>query len=113
MSDHAAQVSIGWTTAPSREIAEQIAHTLVGSGLVACGQITGPVTSIYRWQGELQQEEEFRLILKFSAQREAEVRAALQIAHPYDVPQWVVTHADTGHEAYMTWVHDSAREDRP
>jgi len=106
-------VSIGWTTAPSRDVAEDIAHALVGRGLVACAQISGPITSVYRWQGVVQQEEEFRLIMKFSARNEAQVRAGLTEIHPFEVPQWIVTHADHGHEQYIDWVHDSAREDPP
>lgn len=106
-------VSIGWTTAPSRELAEAIGRALVEKHLVACAQITGPVTSIYTWQGKIQQDEEFRLVLKFSAARESKVRHALTELHPYDVPQWVVTHADSGHEEYIAWIHEQAREELP
>jgi len=111
VSDSNRSVSIGWTTAPSRDVAEEIAHALVGRGLVACAQITGPITSVFRWQGSVQQEEEFRLILKYATNRQREVRAALEEVHPYEVPQWVVTHVDDGHEQYLEWVHDSSRED--
>jgi periplasmic divalent cation tolerance protein len=69
------------------------------------------VTSIYRWQGDICQDEEYRLVLKFSATREKEVHAALVALHPYDTPQWVVTLADSGSADYIAWIHDSGRED--
>ncbi|WP_309381325.1 divalent-cation tolerance protein CutA [Cerasicoccus frondis] len=106
-------IAIGWSTTPSRELAEQIGRALVEKRLVACAQITGPVTSIYRWQGEICQEEEFRLVLKFSAAREKAVHEALVTLHPYDTPQWIVTHADAGSSNYVAWVHDSQHEDAP
>ncbi|WP_309396074.1 divalent-cation tolerance protein CutA [Cerasicoccus maritimus] len=107
------QVAIGWSTTPSRELAVEIGRALVEQRLVACAQVTGPVTSIYQWQGDLCQEEEFRLVLKFPADHEGAVRNALVALHPYDTPQWVVTYADTGSTDYVAWVHDSQREDAP
>ncbi|GHC04966.1 divalent-cation tolerance protein CutA [Cerasicoccus arenae] len=98
------KIAIGWTTAPQREVAESIGRALVDQKLVACAQVTGPVTSIYRWQSKLCQEEEFRLILKFSANRQEAVRDALLALHPYDTPQWIVTLADSSSTDYAAWV---------
>lgn len=107
------QVAIGWSTTPSRELAVEIGRALVEKSLVACAQVSGPITSIYQWQGEVCQEEEYRLVLKFPAAREGAVRDALSALHPYDTPQWVVTNADAGSADYAAWVHDSQREDAP
>ncbi|MEO0794967.1 MAG: divalent-cation tolerance protein CutA [Verrucomicrobiota bacterium] len=112
MNDSSQPISIGWSTTPTRNDAESISHALVDKGLIACAQITGPVTSIYRWKGKVE-DEEYRVIFKFASHKEGEVRDALQELHPYDVPQWIVTHADTGHPEYASWVHDSTFDDSP
>lgn len=102
-----APIAIGWTTAPDRALAEKIARALVERQLVACAQITGPVTSVYRWKNEVCQEEEFRLALKFSTAREEELHAALVELHPFECPQWIVTQVDSGSADFIAWVHES------
>lgn len=97
-------IAIGWTTLPTRDQAESLGHTLVERQLAACAQVSGPVLSIYSWEGKIDREEEFRLTLKFATARQADLQAALIAAHPYDTPQWVVVHADHTLAAYAEWV---------
>jgi periplasmic divalent cation tolerance protein len=97
-------VMVGWTTTPDRATAEVIARTLVEAHLVACAQISGPISSIYRWEGKVESTEEFRLTVKFLASRASEIEACLTARHPYETPQWVFCPAAGGSEKYLNWV---------
>lgn len=54
------------TTCGDNQDAKLIAEALVGSGLVKCAQIF-EVNSIYKWEGEIMDETEFRIELKATA----------------------------------------------
>ena len=94
---------IAWTTVAHREDADRLAVGVISRNLAACVQIEGPVVSHFRWQGQDQRAEEFRLTFKFlPSQREALERHVLQ-AHPYDTPEWLVVRADHVGEKYLSW----------
>src|SRR5690606_390585 len=79
---------VGWTTVETREQADTLARELVEARLVACVQVEGPIRSTYRWQGRVQQGDEYRLTVKYVAQRQAEIETWLLTRHPYDNPEW-------------------------
>ena len=92
------------TTLPAREAALQLARDAVTARLAACAQVDGaPLTAVYRWQGALCEDEEWRISFKtVPAQAEA-LRQFVAARHPYDVPQWVVVPAQAS-AAYGAWV---------
>lgn len=96
-------VMIGWTTTADRATAEQLARGLVEARLAACAQVSGPVTSVYRWAGAIEESTEFRIAVKFAASRSAEIEAWLSQHHPYKTPQWLACPA-AGSEKYLNWV---------
>ena len=100
----ASDIMIGWTTTASREQAESLGRGLLEAGLVACAQIDGPVTSLYRWQGTIESGEEYRLALKFPAARAGEIEAWLSTHHPYETPQWIAVEAAVVSKNYLNWV---------
>lgn len=73
------------TTLPDRASAQDLARVLVTRGLAACAQIS-EIESFYRWNGTLQQETEFRLLLKTRAALYESLEAAIRAAHPYELP---------------------------
>ena len=85
---------IGWTTVDSEAAAQQLAHSLVELGLAACAQITAGVTSVYRWEGAVQSDAEWRLMVKFPEPQAEAIAAYLDAQHPYETPQWVVVRAE-------------------
>ena len=85
---------IGWTTVDSELAAQQLAHGLVESGLAGCVQITGGVTSVYYWEGAVQSDAEWRLMVRFAESQAEAIAAYLDAQHPYETPQWVVVRAE-------------------
>ena len=91
-------------TAPDLAVAERLVRTLVEERLAACGNIVPGVTSIYRWQGGIQRDEEVLIVLKSAAQTVPRLTARVPELHPYEVPEVVVLEIAGGHGPYLDWV---------
>jgi periplasmic divalent cation tolerance protein len=92
------------TTIDSAEGAEALARALVDERLAACVQVHGPIRSIYRWDGAVQQSQEWLCTAKTTTERFDALRAAILRLHPYDVPEVVATPIVTGNPEYLTWI---------
>lgn len=97
------------TTVASRDEARAIAASLVERGLVACAQIS-QIESFYRWQGELQQEPEFRLLVKTVRERYGEVEAAIRALHSYELPAIHAFELAEVYPPYREWVEQRCTE---
>ncbi len=89
---------------PDRSALEALIEQLLERGLIACGQVLGPIHSCYRWEGRVEREQEWLGLLKTAAPRVPEVESLLAELHPYEVPEILVTQVSGGHEAYLRWV---------
>ncbi|TAL75384.1 MAG: divalent-cation tolerance protein CutA [Rhodanobacter sp.] len=89
---------------PDLACARQLAETLVGERLAACVNVLPGVQSVYRWQGQMQNETEVLLLIKTTAERFDALKARLRALHPYELPELVATPVAAGHAAYLDWV---------
>jgi periplasmic divalent cation tolerance protein len=96
-------------TAPSVEEATRLADEAVRERLAACGQVSGPVTSTYWWDGAVQESVEWCCALKTVADRLPALIAMLRAAHSYDVPEIVATPIDAGDPDYLRWIDEETR----
>ena len=96
------------TTTDQLEEARRMARTLVERGLAACAQIT-PIESFYRWEGALQQAQEFRVLFKTTGERYAELEAAIRELHSYELPAIHAEALEPVYPPYAAWVADSSR----
>lgn len=92
------------TTTATREEALRIARALVEQRLAACGQVSGPITSVYWWQGAVETSDEWRCAVKTRATLFARVAAAIGALHSYDVPQIVSVPVAATSTAYGAWL---------
>ena len=83
--------------------AETCARHLVEYSIAACVQIDGPIRSVYQWKGRIENDQEFRLLIKTSPESLDRCVSALKQNHPYELPELVVLHADAS-AAYASWV---------
>jgi len=97
------------TTAGSEQEAERISATLVERRLAACVQVIGPISSRYRWQGEVEHSQEWLCLAKTEASRYAELEAAIRELHSYDEPEIIVTPIVAGSKSYLDWIGESLR----
>lgn len=91
------------TTLPPGEPARSIARELVQRGLAACAQLE-PIESLYRWDGALEEDTEWRLLLKTSAAGLPALLDALRALHPYDCPALHTLSPDWTDPAFASWV---------
>ncbi|UCF41365.1 MAG: divalent-cation tolerance protein CutA [Gemmatimonadota bacterium] len=92
------------TTLPTAAEAKAFVRRLVEQRVVACGTVLGDVTSIYRWQGAIEEAGETQVILKTRQDRWDALQAAVQASHPYDVPELLAVPVASGLGAYLEWV---------
>jgi periplasmic divalent cation tolerance protein len=91
-------------TAGSQEEAVKIANVLVSEMLAACVNVLPGVTSIYRWEGELQRDQEWLLVAKSRREVVDDLVRRVQALHSYDLPEVVALPVVGGNEAYLRWV---------
>tara|TARA_B110000483_G_scaffold98114_1_gene120375 strand:- start:1637 stop:1966 length:330 start_codon:yes stop_codon:yes gene_type:complete len=94
---------IGWTTIGTTAAANVMARSLIENQLAICVQIDGPITSLYRWDDEIQSESEFRLMVKFQSDQAKPLETHLLTAHPYENPEWITAEATHVTEKYLSW----------
>jgi periplasmic divalent cation tolerance protein len=97
------------TTLPDEEQAKALARILVTRKLAACINILPKMTSIYEWQGKLEQGEEHLLIIKTEQNRLAELQETIKEAHPYELPEIIVVPIVGGYEPYLNWISNSVK----
>jgi periplasmic divalent cation tolerance protein len=107
MSDTGMRVVL--STAPSPEVALEIARTLVEERLAACVNLVEPVRSVYRWEGAVEEAREVLLVVKTRADRCAALAARVEALHPYALPEVVVLAIEGGSERYLEWVASESR----
>jgi len=92
------------TTTDSEEKARGLAAGAVEQRVAACAQISAPVTSVYRWEGAVQNDPEWQVLFKTSTARYDALEAYLREAHDYDVPEIIATPVVRGGADYLAWV---------
>ena len=94
------------TTTETAEQAQTIAREIVDQRLAACVQITGPITSVYRWQGKICESQEHKCTCKTTSSRVQTLVKTIQKMHPYDLPEILATEIDYSSQEYRDWLND-------
>jgi periplasmic divalent cation tolerance protein len=97
------------TTTATFEQAEKIAQVLIASELAACVQILPPMTSVYRWQEQVEQTTEHLLLIKTLLTSYAQVEAAIQTNHPYQTPEIIALPIAAGATDYLAWLAQAVK----
>jgi periplasmic divalent cation tolerance protein len=91
-------------TAGSQEEADHIAESLVAETLAACVNIVPSVTSVYRWQGRIERDEEWLLVAKSHSEALDNLVQRVQELHSYDVPEIIALPLTGGSKVYLRWI---------
>ncbi|MBR9970544.1 divalent-cation tolerance protein CutA [Magnetospirillum sulfuroxidans] len=104
------QARLIYLTAPDRATAEGLARTIVGERLAACANILGPITSVYWWDGKINEEGEIALLFKTMASNVPALTDRIRQMHPYECPCIVALPLEGGNPDFLAWI---AAEIRP
>ncbi len=97
-----------YITTEDEDEARRIGKTLVEEKLAACVNIH-PIKSIYRWEGEIQEEGEVAMLVKTKAELADKVMERVKELHSYEVPCIVSFSIDKGNPDYLNWIEESTR----
>jgi len=92
------------TAVESREDGEKIARALLEERLAACIQITSPVTSIYRWKGNVETADEMLLFIKTRKNYFSRVEQTIKKNHPYETPEIISTEVSDASASFARWL---------
>jgi periplasmic divalent cation tolerance protein len=96
-------------TVPTPERAAEIARVLVEEKLAACGNVVPGLRSIYRWEGQVHDDQEALLVVKTARSRFEALRDRVLALHPYQVPEIVALPIEAGHAPYLAWIAAETR----
>jgi periplasmic divalent cation tolerance protein len=103
-SDHFTPVMV-LTTVSTETSARTLAHALVNERLAACVSFH-VVRSIYRWNGAIEESEEYQLKIKANARHTQKLIARIEQLHSYDVPEVLVLPISEGSAPYLNWMSE-------
>lgn len=99
------------TTTEPREDADRIARTLVEKRLAACVQVIGPIQSTYRWQGKIENAQEWQCWAKSRSDLYDEIERAIREIHAYEVPEILATAVLAGSADYLAWLDAEVKKE--
>ena len=93
-----------FSTAGSQEEANRIARQLVERRLAACVTVVAGASSIYRWQGAIEEAGEWLLVIKSSRGLFDRLQAGIRKLHSYQTPEVIAVPIVDGAEEYLQWM---------
>lgn len=98
------EVRVVLSTAPDPDTARALARDLVEARLAACVNLVPGATSVYRWEGRVEEAAEVLMVLKTTAAALPALEGALRERHPYDVPECVALDPARVEPRYRAWL---------
>ncbi|CAD98531.1 putative CutA1 divalent ion tolerance protein [Cryptosporidium parvum] len=98
-----------YISAPNQDEATSIAKTLVDEELCACVSIIPSVRSIYKFKGQVHDENEVMLLVKTTSQLFTTLKEKVTEIHSYELPEIIATKVVYGNENYINWVNQTVR----
>ncbi|MDI6895239.1 MAG: divalent-cation tolerance protein CutA [Bacillota bacterium] len=98
-----------YVTAGSSEEAVGLGEAAVSARLAACANVVPGVTSVYRWEGNLEHASEAVLVLKTRMDLVPALRDEIKSRHSYQVPAFLVVPLDQVEASYASWMDGELR----
>jgi len=98
---------IALTTCPNNDIATQLAQAVVEKQLAACVNIVPGIQSVYQWQGKIENDSEFLLMMKTNRDKIESLQTYILEQHPYEITEFITLNIESGSAAYLDWINSS------
>jgi len=95
-------------TVGSLQQGENIARTLLTQKLAACVNMS-PVDSWYWWEGKINSDREYQLIIKTNLDKLSALTDKIKTLHDYEVPEIVAILISDGSKSYLDWLGDNLK----
>ncbi|MFP4496981.1 MAG: divalent-cation tolerance protein CutA [Vulcanimicrobiota bacterium] len=98
-----------FVTVPDEKTGETIARNILKERLAACANMVKQIRSFYWWEDEIQDDQEYLLIIKTKLGLFNNLKETIVQLHPYDVPEIVAMPIIKGHEPYLKWLSNETK----
>lgn len=98
--------SLGYITCKDIEEAKTLAAILVNAKLVACANIMDNCTSIFSWDGVLEENNEALMFLKTEEAHHSAITAKVKEHHSYDCPCITFMPISGGNPEFLQWIKE-------
>jgi periplasmic divalent cation tolerance protein len=109
--DQSDRMIVIYTTFPSDEDARRTGRLLIERCAAACVNMFPGMSSIYRWEGKIEEAKEVAMIVKTRESLRAEAMALIAGSHPYTVPALLVFNPAEVASSYEAWLREATRKD--
>ncbi|XP_014477336.1 PREDICTED: protein CutA homolog [Dinoponera quadriceps] len=107
MSSVAGMYSASFVTVPNDTVAKKIARGLVENKLAACVNIIPQLTSVYEWEGKVQEEPELLLMIKTRTETVDALTEYVKRNHPYTICEVISLPIQNGNIDYLNWIGET------
>ncbi|XP_064179790.1 protein CutA homolog isoform X1 [Anguilla rostrata] len=102
--------SAAFVTCPNEQVAKDLARGMVEKKLAACVNIIPKITSIYQWQGKIEEDNEVLLMIKTRSSKVSALAEYVRSNHPYEVAEVISLPIDQGNPPYLKWLGEGVPE---
>lgn len=102
--------SAAFVTCPNDTVAKELARGIVEKKLAACVNIIPQITSVYEWQGKIEEDSEVLLMIKTRSSKIPALAEYVRSNHPYEVAEVISLPIDQGNPPYLKWIGDIVPE---
>lgn len=95
---------IVYVTTDSLKSAQQIAKILVSERYAACCSIISNVTSVFEWEGKINERSEFILMIKTKEDKLNQLENRVRELHNDEVPEIIAVNIENGLDKYLDWI---------
>lgn len=97
-----------YVTTKTKEEAKEIAKALLQKKYIAGANIF-PLESLYWWQDELCEEEEYALVMQSTKENFAKIEEEVKTLHSYEIPCIVSFTITKGSSDFLSWIRETAK----
>jgi len=97
-------LSLMYVMVPDMETAKKLAKPLIQKKQAACVNIIPQVTSVYEWEGQIEESSELVMLIKTATHRVDEISTFIRENHPYDVAAALSIKIDNGNPPFLDWI---------
>ncbi|MXQ88502.1 hypothetical protein E5288_WYG006728 [Bos mutus] len=103
--------SIVFVNCPNEQIARDIARAILDKKLAASVNILPKASSLYYWNGEIEEATEVLLLIKTKTSKIHMLSSYIRLVHPFEIPELFSLPMDQGDVHYLKWLEEGMEEE--